>query len=123
MQELRLKKCAKCGAMVRVIKDCNCPCNFTCCDEVMQDVVANSVDASKEKHVPTYEIKDDKLEAKVNHVMEEDHYIKWLMFVTSNVELIYYFKPGDEAKATFPYQKGILYAYCNKHSLWSCNVK
>ena len=123
MRELNLRKCLSCGVIVKVIDDCNCSCKINCCDKVMTDIVPNSVDASFEKHVPTYEIKDDNLIVKVDHVMEEDHYIMWIAFITENEEYVTYFKPGDEAVTTFPNKKGILYAYCNKHSLWNSIVK
>ena len=79
MRELKLKKCLKCGALVRVIEDCNCKdCGIECCGNAMNEVEANSVDAAFEKHVPTYERKDGKLIVTVNHVMESEHYIEWL---------------------------------------------
>ncbi len=122
MKELILKKCNSCNALVKVIQDCHCPCDISCCDEKMTIMEVNSTDASFEKHVPTYEIKDNNLIVKVNHVMEEKHLIKWLMFLTENKETTVYFKPGKPAEAIFPYEKGTLYAYCNEHGLWKCNV-
>ena len=53
--------------------------------------------------------------------MDKDHFIEWICFKTENREEFVYLK--DEAKATFPYQKGTLYAYCNKHGLWSKEVQ
>ena len=123
MKELILKKCDNCKALVKVMDDCNCVCSFSCCDKTMSDVKANSVDASLEKHVPTYEVDGNILKVQVNHVMEDDHYIKWIMFVTEKREEIIYFNPGEEAKCSFNYDKGILYSYCNKHDLWSTEVK
>ena len=36
MKEYIVKKCLKCGAVVRVIEDCNCDnCSFICCGEYM----------------------------------------------------------------------------------------
>ena len=123
MRELILKKCESCEALIKVLTDCHCPCNFNCCDTKMTTLKPNSVDASFEKHVPTYEIKDDYIYVTVNHVMEKEHYIKWLMFVTNNKEYTFYFEPGTSAEAKFPYEKGILYSYCNNHGLWSKEVK
>ena len=122
MRELILKKCPKCGALVKVLDDCHCPCGIMCCGEKMQEVKANSIDASWEKHVPHYEIEANNLKVQVNHVMDEDHFIAWLMFVTSEKEETVYFKPGEVAEAIFPRANGILYAYCNKHGLWSKEV-
>ena len=74
-KELLIKKCMKCGAIVKVIEDCKCgeDCGIKCCGEKMTVLKPNSVDAAVEKHVPTYEVKDGKIYARVNHVMEDEH--------------------------------------------------
>ena len=123
--ELVLKKCKKCGAMVKVIEDCNCPgCGIVCCGEEMQVLVPNSVDAAFEKHVPTFEVKDGKVYVKVNHVMEDEHYIEWVSSVSDGKECTKYFKPGEVAETHFKYiPNSKLYAYCNKHGLWKADVE
>ena len=58
-----LKRCNKCGALLKVLKDCNCDnCGIACCGETLENIKPNSVDASFEKHVPEYKIAatDDK---------------------------------------------------------------
>ena len=124
MRELVLKKCNKCGSLIKVLKDCNCKdCGIICCNETMKEVKANSTDAAFEKHVPTYEVVDNKLLVTVNHVMEDDYFIEWVCFLTDSSEEYVYFKPGEKAQACFENKKGILYSYCNKHSLWMTEVK
>lgn len=123
MNKLMLKKCNSCGAMVKVIENCNCKCGFECCGEKMVDVLPNSVDAAFEKHVPTYERKDNKLEVRVNHVMEEDHYIEWIALVTDKKEEYVYLKPNEDAVVVFDdVSSGTLYSYCNKHGLWKKEI-
>jgi len=123
-KKLVVKKCMSCGALVKVIKDCNCECDIQCCGEKMKELVPNSVDAAVEKHVPTYEVKDGKIFVKVNHVMEEDHYIEWISIVYDNREVTTYFKPGEEPIAHCKYVPGsTIYAYCNKHGLWKKDVE
>lgn len=124
MKELKLKKCLKCNALVKVIEECNCEdCGIVCCGEPMKDVKANSVDAAFEKHVPVYEIEGSNILITVNHVMEEDHYIEWISYVTNNLEITKQFKPNEELKLIVPYEKGAkLYSYCNKHGLWEKGV-
>lgn len=119
-KELIIKKCSKCGALVKIINDCNCDdCGIKCCNEEMVIVKSNSVDVAVEKHVPTYEIKGNDIVVTVNHVMEDDHYIEWIALVTEEKEEIYYLKPGVSATVTFKEVKeGKLYSYCNKHRLW-----
>lgn len=124
MREITIKKCIKCGAVVKVLEDCNCPCGIECCNEKMITLKPNSVDAAVEKHVPTYEIKDGKIFVRVNHVMEEDHYIEWISIVFDKKEVTTYLKPGDEPVAHCKYVPGsTIYAYCNKHALWKTEVE
>lgn len=124
--KLIIKKCAKCGAIVKVIEDCRCEnCGIKCCGEQMKELIPNSVDAAVEKHVPTYEVKEGKLFIKVNHVMEEEHFIEWISIVSDNKEITTYFKPGEEAVThCCKYIPGTtIYAYCNKHGLWKIDVE
>ena len=125
MKELIIKKCLKCGATVKIIKDCECDnCGIKCCGEPMKEMKANSADAAVEKHKPTYTIEDDKLIVTVNHVMEEDHYIEWICLLTENKEEYVYLNPGDEPKAIFDkVLSGKIYSYCNKHGLWVTDVE
>ena len=124
-KKLVIKKCLKCGALVKVIEDCNCEnCGIQCCGEQMKELIPNSVDAAIEKHVPNYEVKGDKIFIKVDHVMEEEHYIEWISIVYDNKEVTTYFKPGEEPIAHCKYVPGsTIYAYCNKHSLWKKDVE
>ncbi|MBR2705121.1 MAG: desulfoferrodoxin [Clostridia bacterium] len=124
-REFIVKKCMKCGAYVKVFEDCTCEnCGIKCCGEQMISLVPNSEDAAFEKHVPTYEIQGEKILVRVNHVMEEEHYIEWIAIVFDDHEKITYFKPGDEPVAHCKYVPGsTIYAYCNKHNLWKADVK
>lgn len=119
-RDLIIKKCNKCGALIHVITDCNCnDCGITCCNQAMEKLVPNSVDAAVEKHVPVVEIDKDRAKVVVNHVMDEDHYIEWIAMITDSKECIKYLKPGDMAEVEFKYVPGSrIYSYCNKHGLW-----
>ncbi len=121
-RKLIIKQCKKCMTTVKVIKEYGN--EIICCKEAMKELIPNTVDAAFEKHIPNYEIKDEKIIVTVNHVMEEEHYIEWISMCLDNKESIVYFKPGDIAKAEFNYVPGsTIYAYCNKHSLWKKDVK
>lgn len=122
---MKILKCLKCGALVESLIDCTCKnCGVQCCGETMVELKANTTDAAAEKHVPTYVKNGNMIEVSVNHVMENDHYIMWIAIVTKNSQTKVMLKPGDEAKAVFHYVKGsTIYAYCNKHGLWSTKVK
>ena len=120
-----IKKCMKCGAMIEVLKDCTCEgCGFKCCGEEMRTFVPNSEDASFEKHLPIVEVVGNEVVVTVPHVMEEDHYIEWIAYVDEGTVDKRLLKPGEEARVEFPYKKGgVVYEFCNKHGLWSTEVK
>ena len=120
MNDMTFKKCKNCGAVVHVLKDCNCAdCGITCCGESMVTLVPNTEEASAEKHVPVCEKVGDNLSISVNHVMEEEHFIPWIFIKSKTENRLYEFKPGEEAKVTIPYEENLkVYAYCNKHGLW-----
>ena len=118
---MKLLKCSKCGSRVIVDKVRR---NIICCEETMMEVIPNSVDAAIEKHVPEYVIEDGKIKVNVNHVMDEEHYIEWILLETNNGIVKTDFRPGDKPEAVFDYVPGsTLFAYCNKHSLWKKDVE
>ena len=118
--ELKIKKCDSCGALVKVIEDCNCDnCGIQCCGKEMRLLKPNSVDAAVEKHVPQYEKVEDEIFVTVNHVMEKEHFIEWICLVADNKEYMVKLYPEQNAEVRFPYIPGsCIYAYCNKHGLW-----
>ena len=85
-------------------------------------IEANSVDAAIEKHVPTYEVKDNKLLVQVGsveHPMTSEHYIMWIAQVDGDNIIKKELKPSDKPIAEFDYIKdSVIYAYCNLHGLW-----
>ena len=82
-------------------------------------IPANSVDAVFEKHVPQYEIMGEKVKIYVNHVMEKEHYIEWILVDYGNMQIIKHFNPGDDPFIEVEYKDSMkAYSYCNKHSLW-----
>lgn len=123
--ELVIKQCKNCGATVNVFEDCKCNnCGIICCGEPMTKLVPNSVDASFEKHVPTYEKVEDEIFVKVNHVMEKEHFIEWVALVADNKQCIHRMYPEQNAETRFKYIPGsTIYAYCNKHGLWKMDVE
>lgn len=122
--ELIIKKCSSCAAMVKVLKTCTCDnCKIRCCGEEMETLVSNSVDASFEKHIPQIERVEDEIFVKVNHPMEKEHYIEWITQVNDNKEECIYLYPEGPAEVRFKYiPNATIYAYCNKHGLWKKDV-
>ena len=122
--ELIVKKCMKCGAIIIPYKDCTCDgCGIKCCGEEMQELIANSEDASFEKHIPNYEIDQDEISVTVNHVMEKEHYIEFIALVSDTKIYLEKLYPEMNAQVRFKHIKGAsLYAYCNKHGLWMSKI-
>jgi len=114
-------KCALCGQIVEVIHGGEG--ELVCCGQPMKLVVANTVDAAKEKHVPVIERTGDGVWVKVGsvaHPMEEKHYIEWIELVVDGEFHRRYLNPGDKPEAFFPVKGTALSAreYCNLHGLW-----
>ena len=125
MEDIMIKVCKNCGAMIKVINDCHCKdCGIMCCGEPMVELKENSVDCAVEKHLPQYEVLGGKIVVLVPHVMEAEHYIEWIEMTNDILDLKLKFKPNQLPKAVFPYIKGSkLSAYCNKHGIWSVIVE
>ena len=120
---MKFYRCAHCGQIVAIVKETGVP--VICCGEAMQEIVPGSVDAAVEKHVPVYEVKDNKVVVTVGsteHPMLPEHYIEWIALETKQGNQRKVLKPGDEPKACFALCEGdevvSVYAYCNLHSLW-----
>ena len=124
-RNLNIKRCSSCGAMVKILKDCECDnCGIKCCGKEMETLIPNSVDASFEKHIPQIERIEDEVYVKVPHPMEKDHFIEWISQVSDNKEETVYLYPEGPAETRFKYiPKASIYAYCNKHGLWKIDVE
>ncbi len=88
-------------------------------------LIAGSVDAAREKHVPAAEVKDGRIYVEVGsviHPMEQKHYIEWIAFVSDKDVDIHYLDPGEAPKAEFEGTAGTVYAYCNLHGLWKTEI-
>ena len=124
-ENVRFYRCPICGNIVGLIEgDIG---HVRCCGVEMEEMVANSVDASMEKHVPVYEKVEDELVVKVGeveHPMEKEHYIMWIAQVSENRTTRVRLYPEQATETRFPYIKGAtLYAYCNKHGLWKTTIE
>jgi len=114
-------KCNKCGNIVQFLHAAAAP--LVCCSEKMIKQEENTVDASREKHVPVIEMSSEGIRVKVGsvpHPMEEKHYIEWIELVTSDKVYRRFLKPGDEPVACFPPLEEEFTAreYCNLHGQW-----
>lgn len=125
---MKLFRCKVCGQVVKKIKDTEMP--LTCCGKEMEEIIFNDKeDNLKEKHIPTYEINNNKVLVKVGSVLHpssKEHYIEWITIVTDRGCHTKMLTPGENPIAVFLLDKGekllTIYAYCNIHSLWKKDV-
>ena len=114
-------KCNLCGNIVEILHPGAGA--LVCCNEKMALMVQNTVDASKEKHVPVIEIGANSITVKVGsvaHPMEAARYIEWIELVADGKLYRQQLQPGQAPEATFPVIAKQVTAreYCNLHGLW-----
>lgn len=121
--EQKFLECKKCGNIVAAVKESGV--KIVCCGEKMHEIIPGTTDASKEKHVPVYEVKNNMVYVSVGsvaHPMSEEHYIEWISLQTKKGNQRKVLKPNDEPVVCFALCDGdeveAVYAYCNLHSLW-----
>lgn len=117
-------KCSGCGAVVESLWNGNE--TLFCCGKEMKELVLNTTDGAKEKHVPVIERNGKVVKVKVGevpHPMTKEHYILFVELIAGEKVLRHDFKEGDSsAEAVFMVEDETveLYAreYCNLHGFW-----
>jgi superoxide reductase len=117
-------KCALCGNIVEILHPGVGV--LVCCNERMALLTENTVDASKEKHVPVIEIGAAGITVKVGsvpHPMEAAHFIEWIELIADGKVYRQQLQPGQAPEATFPVIAKQVTAreYCNLHGLWAAS--
>lgn len=120
---MKFVKCEVCGKIVAVVNDSSCPTK--CCGEPMKEMVPNTQDGAKEKHLPVYIVEGNVVHVKVGeveHPMLENHYIGWILLETNKGNQRKVLKPGDKPEADFALLPGeevvAVYEFCNLHGLY-----
>ncbi|MHB1398323.1 MAG: desulfoferrodoxin [Trichloromonadaceae bacterium] len=121
-KQLDVYKCEICGNIVEVLH--GGPGALVCCNANMLQLTENTVDATKEKHVPMIEIGPQSITVKVGsvaHPMEEKHYIEWIELLADGKVYRQFLNPGDKPEAVFAItaKKVTAREYCNLHGHWS----
>lgn len=91
------------------------------------ELVANTVDAAQEKHVPVIEVVGDTVTVKVGsveHPSLDAHYIEFIVLVTEGGMQMKWLKPGMKPEAVFKVTDKTVAAfeYCNLHGLWKAEA-
>ena len=120
--ERKFFRCTRCGQLVGVIQ--TGVGTLVCCDQPMDELIPNTVEAAKEKHVPVVTRDGNFLHVQVGstiHPMLSEHYIQWIYVYTKTGGYRHAFQPGETPEATFCIQNEdpvAVYEYCNLHGLW-----
>jgi superoxide reductase len=115
--------CKHCGNIIEFDKYIQ-P-NLVCCGEVIHELIPGSVDAAKEKHIPSVSVNGNVVEVVVGeiiHPMIDAHYIEWIVLETNFGSHKRVLSSGQEPKAVFNLAENevavSVYEYCNLHGLW-----
>ena len=121
---MKFFKCPTCGKII-VILDGSCECPTMCCGKPMQELVPNTQDGAREKHLPVYKVENGVVHVEVGevaHPMLDNHYIGWIMLQTNKGNQRKVLKPGEKPEADFALLPGeevvAVLEYCNLHGLY-----
>lgn len=125
MSQATFYRCAKCGNLFAVVQ--KGACVPQCCGEPMEELVAGSVDAAAEKHVPAITREDGKISVQVGsveHPMLDVHHIAWIALSAPDRLGVRFLEPGEKPVATFnvDIDDVTIYEYCNLHGLWKAEA-
>ena len=118
--------CEHCGNMIGLIHNAGVP--MMCCGQKMTRLEPGSVEASHEKHIPVVSVEGDTVSVTVGsvlHPMTEEHSILWVYLETDRGGQRKCLSVGSAPSVSFRLadEKPIaVYAYCNLHGLWRCDV-
>ena len=116
--------CKHCGNIITYVENKGVP--VMCCGQKMEKLVAGSVDAAQEKHVPVVSIDGNKVAVtvgSVEHPMTKEHLISWIAIETKQGVQIKKLDETMKPYAEFALADGdefvAAYEYCNLHGLWT----
>lgn len=124
---MKFYKCSHCGNIIAFVENKGVP--VKCCGEKMEEIVANTVDAAKEKHVPVIKVEGNLVTVNVGdvaHPMLAEHSILWVALETKQGAQRKELAVGTEPQVQFALVDGdevvAAYAYCNLHGLWKAQA-
>jgi len=100
-----------------------------CCGEEMGELIANTVDADLEKHIPVVERTGQLIKVRIGenpHPMTKEHHIEWVYLETKKGSQIKYLNYNNAALVSFTITDDepiAVYSYCNLHQLWKKEIK
>ena len=126
MSNTKFYICEKCGNLVEKIDDSGVP--MVCCGQKMTPIVAGTVEASREKHIPVASVEGNVVKVSVGsveHPMAEEHSILWVELKTDKGVQRKNLVVGEPPVVSFALVDEMpleVYAYCNLHGLWKSEI-
>ena len=126
MKQHKFYRCKHCKSMVGLINDGGG--TLVCCGEDMEELVANSVEASGEKHIPAVTVNGNEVTVQIGSVLhpaQEEHHIEFIYLATKHGGQRKSIPVGEEPIAKFILENDApdqVLAYCNLHGLWKADV-
>ena len=115
---MKFIKCEDCEAIAVVLND------GKCCVGEEKELLANTVDAAVEKHVPSVHVEGNIIKVQVGeveHPMIKEHFIQWIAVETKKGLMVKKLSPEEKPYAEFIVEGEevvAVYEYCNLHGLW-----
>ena len=118
--------CKHCGNVLHKCVDSGVA--VVCCGEKMEELVAGTVDASREKHIPVVTKLDDcKIKVEVGsvaHPMLPEHHIAFVYLETEHGGQRVDLTDKPECEFCVCADKPVaVYEYCNLHGLWKADIE
>ncbi|MDE5561633.1 MAG: desulfoferrodoxin [Bacteroidaceae bacterium] len=122
---VKFYKCAHCGNVI--IKVVDSGVKVVCCGQQMDELVANTVDAATEKHIPVVTSTENgclHIEVgSVLHPMLPEHHIAFVYVETDNGGIRVDLTDKPAADVCVGNAKPLaVYEYCNLHGLWKTDL-
>lgn len=119
--------CEICGNMVGMINESDA--KMVCCGQEMTEMIPNTIDAAKEKHVPVITVNNNTVSVDIGsvpHPMTPEHHIAWVYLYTTGGGQRNCLPVDGKPHADFELTPGntviAAYEYCNLHGLWKANL-
>ena len=126
MSDSRFYICERCGNLIGKIHDSGV--SVVCCGQKMTELVAGTVEASREKHIPVVSVDGNTVTVSIGsieHPMVEEHSILWVYIETNKGGQRKCLEVGKAPVVKFALssEKPVaVYAYCNLHGLWKTEI-
>lgn len=117
MERTRFYVCPVCG---NVIHSTGCSC-VSCCGITLPALEADEAD---DEHLLTLETVEDEYFLVIHHPMTKEHYISFVVFVTTDrIQMVKFYPEGNAETRIQLRGKGIIYWYCNQHGLFQKRIE